>query len=83
MDARLDESGYAINLNLSRSDALLFFEFLARFNENDESNTYNHETEEQLLYDLEAAIEAALPEIVSEEYPTKLMAARQSRLGPA
>jgi len=65
-----------ISLELSRDQALVFFEWLARTGSTDQPAAFEDQAEQRVLWDLESALEAVLTEPLSPDYRTKLEAAR-------
>ncbi|MEF2277935.1 hypothetical protein V3W47_06450 [Deinococcus sp. YIM 134068] len=66
-------------LTLSRAEALVLFEWLARCDEA-ASFSFDHEAEQRIVWTLESQLEKALPELLSAEYRLKLERARNSVL---
>lgn len=63
-------------ISLSEEEAIVFFDWLVRFNESDK-NEFHHKSEEKVLWDLEAVLEKSNPIILVDDYKTKLLAARE------
>lgn len=53
---------------MSNSEALVLFDWLARFNENSVPSTFTDQAEERVLYDLEASLEASITEVLDPKY---------------
>jgi len=51
----------------SKDEALVFFDWLSRFNDADSSESLAPAVQ-KVLWDLEAALEASLPEVLSDRY---------------
>lgn len=67
----------SIEIFLSNDEALVFFEWLARFNEG--RNMFTDEVEKQILADVEAALEKQLAEPFSNRYH-ELVALAKARI---
>jgi hypothetical protein len=65
-----------ISLGLSRDQSLVLFEWLARTGNAGEPVGFEDQAEQRVLWDLEAAREAALTEPLNADYRAKLEAAR-------
>jgi hypothetical protein len=63
-------------MTLSRDEALVFFEWLHRFNNQEEGRQFDDQAEQRVLWDLEASLEATLDELFDADYDSKLTAAR-------
>lgn len=72
------EGGERVVLTLSRAEALVLFEWLARCDEAAYSS--DHEAEQRVVWTLESQLEKALPELLSAEYRLKLERSRDSVL---
>jgi hypothetical protein len=66
-----------INLSLSRSKALVLFDFLSRFTEQKRLQICD-QAEERVLWDIQADLERALPEPLSPDYAHHLKRARHA-----
>lgn len=64
-----------ISVTLSRAEALVLFEWLARFNKTCRSD-FEDQAEQRVLWDLEAMLEATLVEPLDSRYADLLAAAR-------
>lgn len=51
----------------SKDEAVVFFDWLSRFNDSDPSERLAPAVQ-KVLWDLEAALEASLPEVLSDRY---------------
>ena len=65
-----------VNLTLSKDEALVLFEFLSRFSEN-EKLEIKDKSEEQVLWNLQGGLEKLLSEPFSKEYSLLLERARK------
>ena len=66
-----------ISFELSRDQALVLFEWLARTGSAGEPVAFQDQAEQRVLWDLESALEAVLPESLSPDYRASLEAARE------
>ena len=64
-----------VRLELSREEALVFFEWLTRFNKA-EDKTFEDQAEQRVLWDIEGMLESALAEPFEPEYGDLLAQAR-------
>jgi len=72
VSAEADEASFG----LSRDQALVFFEWLARTRAADQPVEFEDQAEQRVLWDLEAALEAVLVEPFHADYRAELEAAR-------
>jgi hypothetical protein len=73
----MDEAKVVVNL--TRAEAVVLIEFLMRFRDK-ERLSVEHEAEEQLLYDLCAAVENQLPELFNPQWRALVESARSAVL---
>lgn len=66
-----------ITITLSRNESLVFFEFLSRYTEEGRLDIQD-QAEQRVLWNLQAALESALPEPFAHDYLQHLQRARQS-----
>lgn len=64
-----------VNLELSREEAIVFFEWLARFNKADDAR-FEDQAEQRVLWDIEAMLETTLVEPFESNYGEFLARAR-------
>lgn len=69
------ESGDQVNLVLTPDEALVLFEWLARFNAIE--NAFADQAEQRVLWDLESMLESALVAPLRPDYTALLSAARE------
>lgn len=69
------KSDAVVSFELSSDEAIVFFDWLARFNEKDD-HIFEDQSEQRVLWDLEAGLEKNLSAIVSSDYESRLAAAR-------
>ncbi len=72
-----EESNTQITIKLSKYEALVFFDWLSRFNEMENRNTFEDQAEERILFDLESTLEEQIPAILSSNYDNLLAKARE------
>ncbi len=65
-----------VNLELSKDEALVLFEFLARFNEDNHPLLFEDQAEQQVLWNMEAILATKLAEPFYENYLQRLQQAR-------
>lgn len=65
-----------IVLTLDGDEALVFFEWISRYNKRDDVR-FADQAEQRVLWDLEASLESALAEPFSGDYDALLAAARE------
>ncbi|GAB2647657.1 hypothetical protein GCM10009743_23890 [Kribbella swartbergensis] len=65
-----------ISVDLSRDQALVLFDWLARTSEAGEPVGFVDQAEQRALWDLEACLEALLPEVLAADYQVRLRLAR-------
>ncbi len=66
-----------VTLTLSRDEALVFFDWLHRFNS--EGHRFDDQAEQRVLWDLEASLESTLVEPLKPDY-VEILAAARSRV---
>lgn len=70
-----NKSGDQVNLALTPDEALVLFEWLARFNATE--NEFADQAEQRVLWDLESMLESALIGPLRPDYTVLLSAARE------
>ena len=66
-----------VSITLSRAEALVLFEFLSRFGEQQQLDIRD-QAEQRVLWDILADLESALPEPLAHDYDQQLKRARES-----
>ena len=66
-----------VNIELSKEEAIVFFEFLSRFNKNDTLDKFEDQSEQRVLWNLECALEKELSEPLTADYQNLLKKARE------
>ncbi len=64
-----------VHLELTREEAIVFFEWLARFNKADDAR-FEDQAEQRVLWDIEAMLETTLVEPLESSYGELLARAR-------
>lgn len=72
-----------ISIALSRDQALVLFEWLARTGAGEQPAAFEDQAEQRVLWDLEAALETVLTEPLREDYRDLVAAARERLRDPA
>ena len=57
-----------INIELTKDEAIVLFEFLGRFNENDDLSKFEDQSEQRVLWDIECILEKQLSEPFRADY---------------
>ncbi|PSL02133.1 hypothetical protein CLV30_11188 [Haloactinopolyspora alba] len=65
-----------VKIRLSRDQALVLFDWLARTGDADQPVAFEDQAEQRVLWDLEALLEGALVEPLRDDYRTTLGEAR-------
>ncbi|MBO0360119.1 hypothetical protein J0X19_19315 [Hymenobacter sp. BT186] len=65
-----------VNIKLTKDEALVLFEFLARFNESDNPTIFEDQAEQRVLWDIECILEKQLVEPFSPYYMDIIKEAR-------
>jgi len=65
-----------VNLSLSKDEALVLFEFLSRFS-NEENLEIKYKSEKQVLWNMQASLEKVLSEPFSQDYSSLINNARK------
>ena len=76
---RAKESNDNISLELSKEEALVFLDWLFRFNENenDNSSLFEDQAEERIFWDIEATLEKVITATLESNYSEILSKARK------
>lgn len=65
-----------VSLKLTRAEAVVFFEWLHRFNVKEVGQDFEDQAEQRVLWDLEATLESTLAEPLDPNYRQILNSAR-------
>lgn len=65
-----------VHLELSQDEALVFFEWLTRFNEAADTTRFEDQAEQRVLWDIEAMLESTLVQPFKATYDESLARAR-------
>jgi hypothetical protein len=66
-----------INIELTKEEAIVLFEFLGRFNENDALDKFEDQAEQRVLWDIECILEKELSEPFHADYSEIVKKARE------
>ncbi len=69
--------GKVISLELSGDEAIVLLEWLVRFNQEEHEGLFEDQSENRVLWNLEALLEKAVPEILDPNYIEMLTQARE------
>jgi hypothetical protein len=72
------EDNEYINLKLTKNESLVFYEFLARLNNQNKKDIFEDQAEERVLWDLQCIFEKELSEPFCTDYMKKLQNARDA-----
>ena len=67
-----------VNIGLTNDEAIVLFEFLARFNESDDLNRFEDQSEQRVLWDIECILEKELSEPFRADYKEILKKSRET-----
>jgi hypothetical protein len=67
-----------VNIELTKDEAIVLFEFLVRFNENDNLTSFEDQSEQRVLWDLECILEKELSEPFRADYKEIVKKARDT-----
>lgn len=70
----------SLNLTISKEEALVLFDFLARFNESEQSDVFEDQAEQKTLWVLEGQLEKQLVELFKPDYKDIIKDARNKIL---
>ena len=65
-----------VNIELTKEAAIVLFEFLQRFNENDDLNRFEDQAEQRVLWNIECILEKELNEPFRADYEEIVKKAR-------
>lgn len=66
-----------INIELTKDEAIVFFEFVSRFNKNDILEKFEDQSEQRVLWDIECALGRKLSEPFRADYQDRVKKARE------
>jgi len=67
-----------VNIELSKDEAIVFFEFLGRINEIENNSMIEYQSEQRVLWDIECILEKNLSEPFRKDYSEILKKAREN-----
>ena len=71
-------SNEKVNIELTKEEAIVFFEFLGRFNEKDDLSIFEYQSEQRILWHLECILEKKLSEPFQADYEKIVKKAREA-----
>ena len=71
-------SNKKVNIVLTKEEAIVFLEFLGRFNENNDLSRFEDQAEQRVLLDIECILEKELSEPFQADYPEIIKKAREA-----
>ena len=71
-------SNEKVNIELTKEEAIVFFEFLGRFNEKDDLSIFEYQSEQRILWHLECILEKKLREPFQADYEKIVKKAREA-----
>ncbi|WP_412464449.1 hypothetical protein [Flavobacterium mekongense] len=66
-----------VTIELTKDEALIFFDFLGRFNQKSDENIFEHKAEQKVLSDLEVSLEKILVEPFLPNYKEIIKVSRE------
>ena len=76
MDKRVNDN--QVNIELTKDEAIVMFEFLGRFNKKDDDSFFEDQSEQRVLWDIECILEKKLSEPFKKNYNDILNLAREN-----
>lgn len=73
---KIKEKNKKILMEFSKEESIVFFSWLNYFNENSE-NTFQDQSEQRILWDLESSLEKIILDVFSDDYNDKLKKYRE------
>ena len=73
----MEKENNKLNLELTKNEALVLFDFLNRINETERKGLFEDQSEERILWDLEALLEKQLSELFRTDYKEIIEKARE------
>ncbi len=67
-----------VNIELTKEEAIVLFEYLGRFNENDNLEKFEDQAEQRVLWDIECILEKELSEPFRADYQEIVKKAREA-----
>ena len=75
-DRIMNKENNKLNIELTKSEAIVLFDFLCRFNETDRKELFEDQAEERIMWDLETLLEKQLSEPFKPDYKEIIEKAR-------
>lgn len=67
-----------LNIELTKDEAIVLFEFLGRFNEKEDDSLFEDQSEQRVLWNIECILEKKLSEPFNKDYNDILKLAREN-----
>ena len=67
-----------VNIRLTKDEAFVLFDFLGRFNENEDNNIFEDQSEQRVLWNIESILEKELSEPFKKDDNEALKLARDN-----
>ena len=67
-----------VNIELSKEEAIVLFEFLGRFNDKNDSSRFEDQSEQRVLWNIECILEKELSEPFRADYQEIVKNAREA-----
>ena len=71
------ETAKLINIEITKNEAIVLFDFLARFNEIEENPVFVDQSEQRILWNLECILETKIEESFGSDYEKLVKQARE------
>jgi hypothetical protein len=65
-----------VSIELTKEEAIVFYEFLCKFNENEDLSRFEDQAEQRVLWDIECKLEKELSEPLRADYKEIVKKAR-------
>ncbi len=76
MESRKQNKKFLIELN--KEEAIVLFDWVCRFNQKTNSDSFEDQSEERILWDIEAILEKISDDILDDKYNDILLEARKN-----
>jgi hypothetical protein len=67
-----------VTIRITKNEALVLFAYLSRLNEQTSTKDFEHQADQIVLWNIEAVLEAELPEVLQHDYLEVIQNARES-----
>lgn len=72
----LKKEKVGVTISFSMDEALVFLDWLIRFNESEQVSFFEDQAEERILFDLESVLEKSISDLLIKDYKNLLLEAR-------